>query len=83
MIAFVAYFFSLTNEREQTLPSSDMPLWHFDYFELKVLEKQLVSQKDDLTILCPHESRKHISPMKSTLPLSGGTRQPYPQKWAV
>lgn len=71
IIAFVGYFLFLTNEREQTLPSSDMPLWHIGYFELKVFEKQPVSQ-DDLTILCPPASRKQNSPTKSTLPLLGG-----------
>lgn len=47
--------------------SPNIPLWHIDYFELKVLKKQF--KKDTLTLLCHPESRKYISDMKGTLPV--------------
>lgn len=48
----------------------NMPLWHIDYFEINVREKQWC-KKDILTILCPPESKRWIFHVKHTFPVSG------------
>lgn len=47
-----------------------MPLWHIDYFEINVCEKQWCKE-DILTILCPPESKRWIFHVKHTFPVSG------------
>ena len=51
-----------------------MPKQHVNYFELKLLEKQLV-QEDTLTVLSvPLESKKYISAVQGAL-LAPGSRE--------
>ena len=54
---------------QNTLPQN-MPLWHNDYFEINVLEKQWCKE-DILTLLWPPASKRWIFHVKRTFPVSG------------
>ena len=53
------------------MPSPNMPLWHADYLELKLLEKQLVCKKAPCPSF-PKESRNYIFHGKDSLSGLGG-----------
>ena len=48
-----------------------MPQWHIDYFELKLLKKQLMQEGLLDLSLCISERRKLISHVKGALPVFG------------
>lgn len=62
-------------EGEQNLPPPNLPLWRIDYFELKLLKKQMV-QGGHSDLLCSPDSRKSVSHGKGVLPAPGGRRRP-------
>lgn len=57
-----------SSEGEQNMSPPNVPFRPIDCFELKLPKKQC---KDTLTLLCPSESRKSISHVKSTLLVPG------------
>ena len=57
-------------------PPQNVPQWHIDYFELKLLKKQPMQGGCSHSPFCLPESRKYISHVKSAPPASGSRRTP-------
>ena len=60
----------------QGRPPPNVPEWHVEYFELKLLKKWAMREGHSDLPFCLPESRKEISHLKGALPSSGTKRTP-------
>ena len=73
---FQNYLKKFTILGTQGRPPPKMPQWHIDYFEVKLLKKELIQEGHSDPPLCLPENRELISHVKGSLPGSGSRRTP-------